>query len=97
VINAQTGTNYQIVVDDENKLVTLDNASPITLSFANHATVPIPPGGQIDFIQLGIGQVTFTGTGLQGTPGLKTRIQYSMVSAKKITTGLWVLVGDLTA
>ena len=55
-LNAQTGTTYTSVAADSGKLVTLSNGSPITLT--------LPPsvysvGEQINFVQLGLGQVTF--------------------------------------
>lgn len=55
-LNAQTGTTYTTVGSDSGKLVTLSNASAIT--------VTLPPsvyavGEQINFVQLGAGQVTF--------------------------------------
>ena len=55
-LNAQTGTTYTAVASDSGKLVTLSNASAITLT--------LPPsvyavGEQINFVQLGVGQVTF--------------------------------------
>ena len=55
-LNAQTGTTYTAVAADSGKLVTLTNASAITLT--------LPPsvyavGEQINFVQLGAGQVTF--------------------------------------
>jgi hypothetical protein len=55
-LNAQTGTTYTTVAGDSGKLVTLSNASAITCT--------LPPsvysiGEQINFVQLGAGQVTF--------------------------------------
>lgn len=56
-LNAQTGTTYTAVAADSGKLVTLSNSSAIT--------VTLPPsvyaqGEQINFVQLGAGQVTFS-------------------------------------
>ena len=57
-INAQTGTTYTLVDDDHGKLVTLDNASAITLD--------VDTGLRSDFqcvlLQKGAGQVTIGGT-----------------------------------
>ena len=57
ILNAQTGTTYTAVAGDSGKLVTLSNSSAIT--------VTLPPsvyavGEQINFVQLGAGQVTFS-------------------------------------
>jgi hypothetical protein len=53
--NAQTGTSYTLIASDQDKLVTLSNANPITLT--------IPPsvfsaGQLINIQQIGAGQVT---------------------------------------
>lgn len=99
-INAQTGTSYTLALADASKLVTLSNASPVTLFIPTNASVPFPVGTTIDFAQLGAGQVTFTpnsGATINGTPGLKTRSQYSGASIAKIATDTWLLVGDLSA
>ena len=55
-LNAQTGTTYTLVGSDSGKLVTMSNASAITLT--------LPPsvfavGEQINIAQTGAGQVTF--------------------------------------
>lgn len=55
-LNAQTGTTYTLVAGDSGKLVTMSNASSITLT--------LPPsvfaaGEQINIAQTGAGQVTF--------------------------------------
>lgn len=100
VVNAQTGTAYTIVLADEQKLVTLNNAAAITVTLPQDSDVAIPVGGQVHFAQLGAGQVTFvagTGATVNGTPGLKCRAQYSTVTAIKRAANTWLLVGDLAA
>lgn len=100
VINAQTGTTYTIVLGDESKLITLNNASAITVTMPQDSSVAIPNGGFVFFRQIGAGQVTFTnGTGatVNGTPGLKTRAQYSWVFAIKEAANTWRFGGDLAA
>lgn len=99
-VNAQTGTTYTIVLSDEGKLVTLSNASAITLTLPQDSDVAIPVGGRVDFAQIGAGQVTFaagTGATVNKTPGAKCRAQYSAVSAIKYAANTWILVGDLSA
>lgn len=96
-VNAQTGTTYTIVSGDNNKVVTLNNASPITVTLPAGV---FSVGSSINFVQLGAGQVTFQGDGTSSvvfTPGVKTRVQYSVVSALVIATNTFLLVGDLTA
>ena len=95
--NAQTGTSYSLLASDAGKLVTLTNASAITL------TVPsglgLATGQRIDLAQLGAGQVTVaaSGTTVNATPGLKLRAQYSAASLIVTGTNTFLLVGDLSA
>lgn len=99
-LNAQTGTTYTHVLTDAGKLVTLSNASAITVTIDTNANVATVIGTRIDFIQIGAGQVTFvggSGVTVSSTPTLKTRAQYSGVSIIKVGTNLWYLTGDLAA
>lgn len=99
-INAQTGTTYTIVLTDVTKLVTLSNASAITLTLPQDSDVAVPIGARIDFAQIGAGQVTVaagSGATVNSTPGLKFRAQYSMASAVKRAANTWILTGDLSA
>ena len=99
-INAQTGTTYSLVLSDSGKLVTLNNASGITMTFPTYASVGITTGAVVYFAQLGAGTVGFTGAAgvsVRTTPGLFLRTQYSTASAIKIATDEWLLSGDMTA
>lgn len=99
-VNAQTGTTYTPVAGDVNKLVTLSNASAITLTLPQDSDVTVAVGAHIDFAQIGAGQVTVaagTGATVNATPGLKFRSQYSVVSAVKRAANTWLLAGDLSA
>jgi hypothetical protein len=99
-LNPQTGTTYGPTSADENKMVTLSNAAAITVTLPSEATTPVPIGAEIDFAQIGAGQVTFVaGSGAtgNGTPGLKLRAQWSAATAKKISTNGWLVMGDLSA
>lgn len=99
-LNAQTGTTYTLVADDKNKLVTLSNASSITLTVPTNASVPYAIGSQINIQQAGAGQVTVagdTGVTVNSTPGLKLRAQWSAATLIKTATNTWTMVGDLSA
>src|SRR6056300_604937 len=99
-INAQTGTTYTTVIGDASKLVTLSNASAITLTIPANSSVAYPVGTKIDFAQVGAGQVTVAGAGgvtVNSTPTLKLRAQYSAATCIKTATDTWLLVGDLEA
>jgi hypothetical protein len=100
-INAQTGTTYTTVAADASaKLVTLTNASAITVTLAPSLYAI---GEQINFAQLGSGQVTFQGgagvtvvsTGATAaTP--KLRVQYSTATAICTASNTWLVVGDIS-
>jgi hypothetical protein len=95
--NAQTGTTYTVVSTDANKLVTLNNSSAITVTIPSAV---FSVGQQINFLQLGAGQVTFQGDGtstIVSNPGVKTRAQYSIATAICIATNTFLLTGDITA
>jgi len=99
-INAQTGTTYTTVAADASaKLVTLSNASAIAVTVAPSLYAV---GEQINFAQLGAGQVTFQGgagvtvvsTGATAaTP--KLRVQYSTATAICTASNTWLVVGDI--
>ena len=97
ILNAQTGTTYTAVAGDSGKLVTLTNASAIT--------VTLPPsvyavGEQINFVQLGAGQVTFSqGAGVTivsaGATASAPKIgkQYAAATAICTASNTFLLIG----
>lgn len=98
--NAQTGTTYTLVAADLGKLVTLSNASAITLT--------VPPsvfttGNMINIQQIGAGQVTLaqgagvtiTSTGASASAP-KLRAQYSAGSIICTGSNTFTVVGDLS-
>jgi len=98
--NAQTGTTYTLVIGDAaNKLVTLSNASGITLT--------VPPsvfatGNQINIQQIGAGQVTLaqgagvtiTSTGATASAP-KCRAQYSAATIICTGSNTFTVIGDI--
>ena len=96
-VNAQTGTTYTTVLLDNNKVVTLDNASAIALTVPLNASVAYPTGAQVHLYNKGAGQVTVagdTGVTVNSSNGLKLRAQYSVATLIKLDTNTWVLIGD---
>jgi hypothetical protein len=96
-VNAQTGTTYTTVLTDNNKVVTLDNASAIALTVPLNASVAYPTGAQIHLYNKGAGQVTVAGDAgvtVNSSNGLKLRAQYSVATLIKLDTNTWVLIGD---
>ena len=97
-LNAQTGTTYTLVLTDNGRLVTLDNASAITVTVPLNSSVAFSTGAIVNLQQIGAGQVTVAGASgvtLNGT-GTKTRAQWSAASLVKTDTNTWTLIGDIT-
>jgi hypothetical protein len=100
-INAQTGTSYTPVLGDaDDTLVTLTNASAITLTIPTNAAVAYPVGSVLTFVQAGAGAVTIagdTGVTINGvTPGAGTSAgQWAAWTLTKQATDTWLLTGDL--
>lgn len=99
-INAQTGTSYTLVLGDAGKYVTMDNASPNTLTIPTNASVAFPVGTVINVLMLGAGTTTIAGdTGVTvngvsaGSGDIQT--QYQGVSLLKIATDTWIVAGDI--
>ena len=97
--NAQTGTTYTLVIADLGKMVTLSNASSITLT--------VPPsvfstGNIINIQQIGAGQVTLaqgagvtiTSTGATASAP-KLRKQYAAGSILCTGSNTFTVIGDL--
>ena len=98
--DAETGTTYTLVAGNLNQLVTLNNASPITLT--------VPPsvfsaGDLINIAQIGAGQVTLaqgagvtiTSTGATASAP-KLRAQYSAASIICTASNAFLVVGDIS-
>ena len=93
-LNAQTGTTYTLVSTDVYKMVTLSNASAITVTVPNGV---FTTGQYINLQQLGAGQVTVQSDGtttITGT-GTKLRTQYSAASLLCTGTNTFTLIGDI--
>ena len=101
-VNAQTGTTYTPVLGDAKQMVTLNNASAITVTIPPNSSVAYTAGSKIDFIQKGAGQVSFAqgsgvtsrSTGATATAP-KLRVQYSAATAWYEGSDVWYIVGDL--
>lgn len=97
--NAQTGTTYTLVAADLGKLVTLSNASAITLTVPPSVFVA---GNIINIQQIGAGQVTLAqGAGVTITStgatvsAPKLRKQYSAGSIICTGSNTFTVLGDL--
>ena len=98
--NAQTGTTYTLISGDVNKLVTLNNASAVTVTVPNGV---FTTGQQINLQQIGAGQVSIasdgttvlTSTGATSTAP-KLRAQYSACTIVCTSSNNFTVIGDLS-
>jgi len=102
-ITTDTSTAYTTVLSDNGKLITLSNASAITATIPPNTSVAYPVGAQLNFVQLGAGQVTFTqgaGVTIVSTGATasapKTRAQYSSATAIQTSANNWLVAGDIS-
>ena len=98
-VNAQTGTTYELVLDDQRKLVTLANANPVEVTLPTNTAAPFPLGTVLALGQLGAGAVTIVAPGvtvngvLHGTA--TSTGQYAPFTLTKVGTDSWWLAGDV--
>jgi hypothetical protein len=83
-------------------MVTLNNASAITVTIPPASSVAYTAGSKIDFIAKGAGQVSFAqGSGVtirsNGATATapKLRVQYSAATAWYEGSDVWYIVGDI--
>jgi hypothetical protein len=102
-ITTDTSTGYTTVLSDNGKLITLSNASAITATIPPNSSVAYPVGAQLNFVQYGAGQVTFTqgaGVTIVSTGATasapKTRAQYSSATAIQVSANNWLVAGDIS-
>lgn len=97
-VNAQTGTTYTMVIGDAGWNITLNNASPITVTVPTHASVAFATGAVIGITQIGAGQVTISPAGgvtVNSASTLKTRVQYSICGLIYEGSDVWTFGGDM--
>jgi hypothetical protein len=102
-VNTQSGTTYTTVLADNGKLITQTNASAITTTIPPNASVAYPIGAQLNFVQLGAGQLTIQGgagvtvisTGATASAP-KCRAQYSSATAIQVSANNWLVAGDIS-
>ncbi len=97
-ISAQSGTTFTVTSAHLGALVTLSNTSPITVTLTDNATQAFAVGARVDFLVINTGMVTFVAGGsatVNATPSAVSRARWSAMTAIKIATNDWVVVGDL--
>jgi hypothetical protein len=98
-IDAETAS-YTLILANQDQMVEMNVSAGNTLTVPANSSVAFPIGTRIHVVQTGSGQTTITPAGgvtVNGTPGLKTRAQWSAVTLVKRATDTWVAFGDLTA
>jgi hypothetical protein len=96
-ISAQSGTTITVVAGMYGALVTMNNASAQTCALPADATLAVPIGTRIDFMQIGAGQCTFSagaGATVNSRGGLLKTLQWGKVHATKRAANTWTLSGD---
>lgn len=92
-LNAQTGTTYTFVLTDQGKLVTLNNASPVTVTIPLNASVPFPTNTHISVANLGAGTATVQiASGGTIVPTTAILAQYQSATLLKLGTNDWVFL-----
>ncbi len=89
--------NYTIASGDVNDIIEVSAAATITIPADNSFW---PTGQRLEIIQTGSGQVTIaggSGVTVNGTPGTKTRAQWSGATIIKRSANMFVVLGDLSA
>jgi hypothetical protein len=87
-----TAINYSLTAADNGKVIQSTSASAITL------TIPtgLPTGFNCTVVQMGAGQVTFSGTLLNRTGFTKTASQYSVVSILHLGSNSIIVTGEMS-
>lgn len=98
-LNAQVGLTYIPVLTDSGKMITMNNASPNSITIPANVSVSYPAGTQLNFMQKGVGATTIAITTdvLSVNPGLTLVLnsQYAVATALKLNSNTWVLYGNL--
>ena len=100
-LNPQVGVTYTAVLSDAEKMITLNNAAAIAMTIPANASVAYPVGTQLNFMQLGAGQVTVGITSdtlnVEAALTLKLTGQFAVATALKVSATEWTLFGNLEA
>lgn len=92
-INAQTGTTYTVVLSDYGKLITLNNASAVTVTLPQQSTTTTAAGFFCWFLNIGTGQVTIVKQGAETLTGNVILNQYAECKVERPTTTSWATFG----
>jgi hypothetical protein len=86
---------------DAGTTIQMNVSSGHTVTIPTNAQVPFQIGTQIAFVQIGLGQTSFTSASgvdiLSKNSNKKISARYSPATLIKRDTNTWILIGDLTA
>jgi hypothetical protein len=88
-VNVQTGTTYTLAADDYAKLITINNASPVTITLPQQSTTPTTTGFFGKVRNLGVGAINFVKEGAETLDGNTTLNQFGEVLIERPTTTKW--------
>jgi hypothetical protein len=91
-INTQSGTTYSIDATDNGKVIQTTGASAITISIPTG----LPTGFNCTVVQMGAGQITFSGTYLNRTGFTKSASQYSVISILNLGSNNYLVTGEMS-
>lgn len=97
---AESTVARTLVREDTGKFIRSSNGSATTFTIAPDSSGRWSDGSELSIMQGGAGQITVaagSGVTLRAVPTAKTRVQYSVIQAKRIAANEWVLYGDLAA
>jgi hypothetical protein len=97
VQNAQTGTTYTLAATDFTTLVTLSNASPVTVTVPLQSSVAWVAGTQLRLMNLGAGLVTVAGAVGVTVNGAATLPQYSSATLVRTASDAWTIYTSSSA
>lgn len=89
---ASISANYSITAADNGKVIQSTSTSAITV------TIPtgLPTGFNCTFVQMGTGQISFSGTYLNRTGFTKSASQYSVVSLLHLGSNSIIVTGEMS-
>jgi len=98
---AEKTSGHVLELIDAGKTIQMNVSSAHTVTIPTNAQVSFQIGTQIAFIQIGLGQTSFTSASgvdiLSKNSNKKISARYSPATLIKRDTNTWILIGDLTA
>ena len=91
-INTQAGATYTLDATDNGKVIQTTSASAITITIPTGLTT----GFNCTVVQMGAGQITFSGTYLNRTGFTKSASQYAVMSILSMGSNNYIVTGEMS-